>query len=100
MHTTLLAPQVKMTTPFAGAAWQQDCNFKLVEHAEDRKRPLSMKWVVVTDEHGNRELRMRWTVARPFLPVTVCNATRPQAEPAVGWGCAPTPSPQARVAIP
>jgi hypothetical protein len=42
-------------------------NFRRVEHTEDRKRSLSMKWVVVTDALGNGRLRMRWTVAR-FLP--------------------------------
>jgi hypothetical protein len=28
-----------------------------------KQKPLSMSWVVVTDEHGKRQLRMRW-VAR------------------------------------
>jgi hypothetical protein len=61
MYTTLLAPQV---TQFEGAAWGQGPNFRGVEHTEDRKQSLSMKWVVITDELGNRRLRMRWTVTR------------------------------------
>jgi hypothetical protein len=64
MCTTLPATRV---TQFEGAAWSQGPNFRRVEHTEDRKRSLSMKWVVVTDELGNGRLRMRWTVAR-FLP--------------------------------
>lgn len=100
MCTTVLAPQITMTMPFVVAARYQDSNFRPVEQTRDRERPLSRKWVVVTDEHGNRRLRMRWTVARVLPPAVVCKGTRLWVEAAVGRVCDPTPGPQARVAIP
>ncbi len=75
MRTTLLAPEVAMTMPFVGAAQQQDWKVKPTEHAEDCKRPLSFKWVVVIDEQGKRRLQMRWTVAQSPIPSTVCEGT-------------------------
>ncbi|MGB9072433.1 MAG: hypothetical protein WCC22_07150 [Terriglobales bacterium] len=91
MCATVLAPQVTLTTPFVVAAQYQDSNFRRVEHARDRKRPLSMKWVVVIDEHGNRRLRMHWTGA---LPPTLGKATLPCVEPALGRVYGPNPSPK------
>jgi len=99
MCATVLAPQVTMTTPFVGAARYQDTNFRRGEHTEDRKRQLSMRWVVVSDEHGNRRLRMRWTVARSWVPPTLCNVAPQCVQPAVGRVCDPTPGTQERVAI-
>jgi hypothetical protein len=99
MCATVLAPQVAMTTPFVAAARYQESNFRRVEHAGDHKQSLERKWVVVTDEHGNRRLQMRWSVARVVPPATVCKATRPGVEVAVGRVCNSTPGPQARLAI-
>jgi hypothetical protein len=99
MCATVLAPQVTTTTPFVAAARYQDSNLRRVEHAGDHKQSLERKWVVVTDEHGNRRLRMHWTAARVVSPATVCKATRPWAEPAVGRESEPTLAPQAQVAI-
>ncbi len=99
MCATVLAPQVMMATPFVAAARHHDSNFRRAEHAGDHKQSLERKWVVVTDEHGNRRLRMRWTVARVVPPATVCKATRPVVEPAVGRESEPTLGPQAQVAI-
>ena len=59
MCTNLLARQATMATPFVCADWHQDSNFKRAEHTEDRKRPLSMNWVVVINEHGDRRLRIK-----------------------------------------
>jgi len=75
MCATVLAPQGTMTAPLVSAARYQDSNFGRAEHSGDRKLPLSTQWVVVTDEHGNGRLRMRWTVARFFPPTTVCKTT-------------------------
>jgi hypothetical protein len=94
MCATVLAPQVTMTTPFVAAARDQDSNLRRVEPTEDHKQSLERKWVVVTDKHGNRRLRMRWTVARVVPPASVCKATRPWVEPAVGRVCEPTLGPQ------
>jgi hypothetical protein len=98
MCATVLDPQIRtMTAPLVTAAWYQDSNFRRVEqrpeHSGDRKRPLSMKWGVVTGEHGNRTLRMCWTVARVVPPATVCKAKGKWVEPAVGWESEPTPRP-------
>ena len=32
-----------------------------------RKQALRMSWVVVTDEHGNRQLRRQWKIAGRLL---------------------------------
>src|ERR1019366_7468941 len=98
MCATVLDPQIRtMTAPLVTAAWYQNSNFRHVEqrpeHSGDRKRPLSMKWGVVTDEHGNRTPRMRWTVARVVPPATVCKTKRTRGEAAVGRECEPTPCP-------
>ena len=69
------------------------------EQTANHKRQLSMKWVVVTDQHGSRRLRMRWTIARPSVPPTFRSATRRLVQPAMGRGSDPTPGPEARVAI-
>ena len=98
MCATVLAPQVAMTTPFVAAARYQDSNLRRMEHAGDREQPLGRKWVVVIDEHGNRRLQMRWTVARVVPPAAVCEATWPCVEPAVGRESEPTLGPQAQVA--
>ena len=60
---TLFAPQTMATTRLAQTTCHENCDFWTVEFAAERKRPLNMSWVVVTDENGNRRLRMRWTVA-------------------------------------
>jgi|HubBroStandDraft_6_1064221.scaffolds.fasta_scaffold523458_2 hypothetical protein len=39
------------------------CDLWHTELTTKRKLPLNMSWVVVTDEMGKRQLRMRWTVA-------------------------------------
>lgn len=60
-YATLDGPQVAMpATHLVRAACYQDSNLRSLEHAEDRKQPVSMRWVVITDQHGSRRLRMRW----------------------------------------
>jgi hypothetical protein len=99
MCTILLAPQMSMTKRFENAASYQDFRVNRAESTEDRKRQLSMKWVVVTDEQGNRRLRMHWTVPQSPIPLTVHKA-RPQSfQPAVGRVSDPTPRPEVRVVI-
>ena len=65
-----------MTTPVVAAIRYQDFNFRGVDHGSDHK-PLTREWVVETDEHGKRSLRMHWTVALlpPSAMVRKRNAT-------------------------
>jgi len=99
MCTIFVAPK-RRTERFADALCYQDVNFKRREQTEDRKRQLNMKWVVATDELGNRRLQMRWTVARSSIPSTVCKSTPKSVQPAMGRGaCDPTPDPEVRIAI-
>lgn len=61
-----MAIPITMTTEVMAAIRYQDFNFRGVDHGSDYK-PLTREWVVETDEHDRRSLRMRWTVA-PFFP--------------------------------
>jgi hypothetical protein len=99
MCATVLALQVTMTTPFVALAPYQGSNRQSVEYSGDYKHSLERKWVVVTDEHGNRRLRITWTVAQVVPPATVCEAARRWVEPAVCRESEPTLGPQARTAI-
>ena len=78
MCTIFLAPKMR-TELSADAVCYQDVKFRQREQTEDRKGQLSMKWVAVTDERGNRRLQMRWTVAVlhsshvPFSDTTMCS---------------------------
>jgi hypothetical protein len=98
MCTIFVAPKMR-TERSTDAVCHQDVKFKRTEQTEDRKRQLSMKWVVVTDEHGSRRLQMRWTVAQSPIPPTFRSATPQCVKPAMGRGSDPTPGPEARVAI-
>jgi hypothetical protein len=53
MTTSQLAPSVCL----------ENSDREITEKIVDRNLPLKMSWVVVTDEHGRRQLRMRWRVA-------------------------------------
>jgi len=99
MCTTLLAPQITVTKRLADVALRQGDIFRAAKYAKDRKQPLTMKWVVVIDEHGNRGLRMRWTVTRSPVPTMLCKLTLKCVQPAVNRVCDSTPGPQAAVAI-
>jgi hypothetical protein len=60
--TLFAEPMAMATTQLVRAIQHEDtCSWRTEPKAE--QKPLSMSWVVVTDEHGKRELRMRW-VAR------------------------------------
>jgi len=84
MCTILVAPEMRMTKRFIDAVCYQDFNVMRAEHSEARKRQLSMKWVVVTDEHGKRRLQMRWTGARSPVPPTFRSSTSQCVQPAMG----------------
>src|ERR1700757_3152536 len=99
MCTILVAPEMRMTKRFIDAVCYQDFNVMRAEHSEARKQELSMKWVVVTDEHGKRRLQMRWTGARSPVPPTSRSSTSQCVEPAMGQGSDPTPGAEAHVAI-
>jgi len=99
MCTIFVAPKMR-TELSADAVCYQDVKFRQREQTEDRKGQLSMKWVAVTDEHGNRKLRIRWIVARVVPPATVCKEAWPWSEPAASRESEATLIPQARLAIP
>jgi len=75
-----------MTTPFAQTARHEIFEVWPVSFTAERKQPLSMSWVVVTDEDGNRRLRMSWTAAEP----------QPGEEDNVGSKMAPAQKPSLR----
>ena len=97
MCTIFVAPKMR-TERSADAVCYQD-KFKPTEQTEERKRRLSMKWVVVTDELGNRRLQMRWTVARSSVSPAFRSSTSQCVQPAMRRRSDPTPGPEPRVAI-
>lgn len=74
MCTIFVVSQMK-TSRFGDVVYYQDVEFKRTERIEERRKRLSMKWVVVTDKLGKRRLQMRWTVARSSVPPTFRSAT-------------------------
>ena len=54
-------PTAMATTQLARRICFEDSPAKPIEQIVERPQ-LSMNWVVVTDENGKRQLRMRWTV--------------------------------------
>jgi hypothetical protein len=99
MCTILLAPEMRMTKRLTDGVCYQDLKVKRTEHSEDRKRQLSMKWIVVTDEQDNRRLQMRWYVAQSSNPSRLCKPTARCVQAAMGRVCDPTPGPEVRSAI-
>jgi len=75
MCTILIAPEMRTTKRFTDAYSCQDFKVKRAERTENRQRQLNMKWVVVTDEQGNRLLEMRWAVAQSSNPSRLCKPT-------------------------
>lgn len=65
MYAALFAPQATMSARFESASRHQGSNLDRVDHNEVCKLPLNMRWVVDTDDNGNRRLCMHWTVAPP-----------------------------------
>ena len=60
----LTAPKITMaTTQFARTACYESC-WCLEEQFDPRHQPLRMKWVVVTDDNGNRRLQIDWHAGR------------------------------------
>ncbi|MBV8051527.1 MAG: hypothetical protein JOZ80_10085 [Acidobacteriaceae bacterium] len=57
----LFAQPTMATTQFSQAACEEITELCPVTLKSERKLPLSMSWVVVTDENGNRQLRMCWS---------------------------------------
>ena len=90
MCTIFVAPKMR-TEQSADALRYQDVKFKQREQTEDRKGQLTMKWDMVTDEHGSRRLQMRWTVAQSSVPRTFRSSTSQCAQPCDGAGSDPTP---------
>ena len=96
MCATVLAQPITMTTPFVRKARCQDSTFKPVENGNGQG-PLSRQWVVVTDEHGTRRLRMRWTAAPFFSPSRIGKAAGSRFEPVAGRLLDAITSPQPQI---
>jgi hypothetical protein len=60
---TLFAPLAMTTSQLARSVCFEKSHAELTEQIVGRNLPLKMSWVVVTDEHGRRQLRMRWRPA-------------------------------------
>ena len=98
MCTIFVAPKMR-TEQSADALRYQDVKFKQREQTEDRKGQLTMKWDMVTDEHGSRRLQMRWTVTRSSVPRIFHSSTSQCAQPCDGSGERPNSRPEVRVTI-
>ena len=59
--TRFVQPMAMATTQLACVIHNKDASSWRVEPKAELK-PLRMSWVVVTDEHGKRQLRVHWTV--------------------------------------
>jgi hypothetical protein len=57
--TLFAQPMAMATTQLVSAIHYEDATLRQVEPKAEHK-PLRMSWVVVTDENGKRQLRMRW----------------------------------------
>ena len=57
---TLLAQPMAMATTLLVSAVQREENFSERVEPNVEHNSLRMSWVVVTDENGERQLRMRW----------------------------------------
>jgi hypothetical protein len=60
---TLFALPTMATTQLTKATCRETSEVLPVSFVSERKQPLSMSWVVVTDENGKRQLRMSWATA-------------------------------------
>jgi len=61
---TLAAPLAMATTQLTNVAFCETASTWQPEAVRQRK-PLHLSWVVVTDECGQRRLRMRWSNQDP-----------------------------------
>jgi hypothetical protein len=64
---TLLAQPAEMTMTtiqLVGATCYEHSNSWQMAPTTERKPRVHMSWVVVTDENGKRQLRMRWTAVQ------------------------------------
>jgi hypothetical protein len=59
----LFAQPTAMATTQLVSAIQDEETFSWQVEPKAEHNPLRMSWVVVTDEHGQRQLRMHWETA-------------------------------------
>lgn len=77
---TLLAQETAMaTTQLMRIACHEFCTPWKVEEKTEHKA-LRMSWIVVTDEHGNRELRSVWKVMEQCLEQSAWSGNDDQTE--------------------
>ena len=62
--TTLIAQETTMATTQLTRAVPCEVCWPSQEEARAEQMPLRMSWVVVTDNHGRRQLRVQWNLAR------------------------------------
>ena len=60
--TVFAEPMAMPTTQLTGVIQRADAASRQLESNAGRK-PLRMSWVVVTDNHGRRQLRLHWDLA-------------------------------------
>jgi len=60
--TAFAEPMAMPTTQLTGVIQYEDAVVWQLEGNAERKS-LRMSWVVVTDNHGRRQLRMQWELA-------------------------------------
>jgi len=60
---TLLAQPLAMATTQLVRAIPRDDAFTWQQESNAERNGLRMSWVVVTDQQGNRQLRMQWASA-------------------------------------
>ena len=58
--TLFMQPAAMATTRLVDAVRREESIFWPAEYLTERNQPLTMSWVVVTGENGERQLRMRW----------------------------------------
>jgi len=75
--TIFAQPTAMATTQLARRICFQDSPAELIEQIVERPQ-LSMNWVVVTEENGKRQLRMRWTVGNNTGLSRVCEQPAPR----------------------
>lgn len=64
--TLFAQPMAMATTQLARVIHYEDVSTCRLEHNVERKS-LSMSWVVVTDNNGNRKLQIQWAPSEDIL---------------------------------
>jgi hypothetical protein len=74
-RTAQMSQEVSMATHLLRAAGDEQCRPRQGQQRTEHQ-PLRMNWVVVTDENGNRRLRMYWRVDWNVWDQFACSNSR------------------------